>query len=134
MNNITIIDAAYQVLKDKKKPVSLVDLFKAARKLADKPAEYDIDEQVSFFTSLSVDGRFACLEGNNWTLKELLNVTQLMVQEDEDDDDVIYDEDGEEIKEKSEEDSDDSIDDNDDDENNKDFDSSENDDDDEGDF
>src|SRR5574344_1781623 len=68
--NESMKDVAYSVLKDKKEPISFVDLFKeVASKLELTPDEAK-QKIAYFYTDITLDGRFVDLKDNTWDLRE----------------------------------------------------------------
>jgi len=98
MEKITMIDAAYMYLKEKKRPIDFYKLFQESKKKANVVYQDDQEAMVTFYTNLTIDGRFACLENNLWTIKEFLSTSEIIVNDDEEDEEV----DEEETEEESE--------------------------------
>lgn len=85
---------AYDVLKETKAPVAFADLFKAALTKAGVEELTDDQKKIlmsRFYTSLTVDGKFFCLQNNQWDLryrhteKEIGEVLEAAYSEDYDD-------------------------------------------------
>ncbi|MCQ3035113.1 MAG: DNA-directed RNA polymerase subunit delta [Bacilli bacterium] len=63
---------AYDVLTETKAPLAFADLFKAALAKAGMSELSDSQLKVlmsRFYTSLTVDGKFFCLQNNQWDLR-----------------------------------------------------------------
>jgi len=68
--NESMKDVAYSLLKDHRKPIVFVDLFKeVALKLEMTPDEMNVKIAL-FYTDITLDGRFVDLKDNTWDLRE----------------------------------------------------------------
>ncbi len=100
MSTKSLLTSAYDVLEASKQPLSFKELFDRAV----KESELDLDESqlrnkmASLYTQLSIDGRFAQLDGGLWDLcsRHKFDAVHPKIEEDFDDD---IDEDDEEEKE-----------------------------------
>lgn len=132
MQEKSLIEYAYEYISKSKTPVSFKDLFDAV--IAEsglKLSQSQLKEKLgSFYTQLSVDGRFIILDGNKWDLRSRYAYTR-NVDFDYDDEDEEDSEEKELLrKELGEEEDDDTENESDD----LDFDKPQNTDEDEGDF
>lgn len=113
---------AYDVLKETKAPLAFADLFKAALAKANM-GELSNDQlkviMSRFYTSLTVDGNFFCLQNNQWDLryrhteKEISKALEAAYSDDFEEEEETFDngeEDiPEELKEEKEEDDEDGV-------------------------
>lgn len=68
--NESLVDVAYSILRDRKDEISFQDLYNEVC-LKHELNEAQKTEYVStFFTNLSLDGRFVTLKNNFWDLRE----------------------------------------------------------------
>lgn len=96
----SMADVAYDYLSTKKKAVAFKDLWKEVS----KKTGVGEDRVASFYSDLSIDGRFAQLDGNKWDIKNHLRFedTQIdlsAIEVGDDDEGVVYDDDGNIIEE-----------------------------------
>lgn len=73
--NESLVDVAYAVLKDiekedEKVSISFSELFNEVCKRAEIPTEKIDGVIASFFTNLSLDGRFVTIKNNEWGLRK----------------------------------------------------------------
>lgn len=68
--NESLVDVAYAVLKDKKESISFAELFSKVCDLAEISTDKASDVVASFFTNLSLDGRFVTIKNNEWGLRK----------------------------------------------------------------
>ena len=95
-------DIAYELLKESKHQMKIIDLFNEIGKLIDLSAG-EIEEKVAdFFEMLTLDKRFIMLDDGSWDLKE--RHAQNIVIDDEEEDISV-----EEIEDESEEEKDEDI-------------------------
>ncbi len=122
-NEISLVDCAYNVMKayyksKKKKNTVKVPFTELLLKVGEEKGITDQNQLLkmasSFYTALTVDGRFFQKENNNWSLKEyekFEDIHKVNVTSDDDIDDIpeseIIDEDNSAIKEEFENDDDD---------------------------
>ena len=108
---------AYDVLKETKAPLAFADLFKAALAKANmgELSEEQLKIVMSrFYTSLTVDGNFFCLQNNQWDLryrhteKEISKALEAAYSEDEEEEmdsfDIGEEDIPDELREESDED------------------------------
>ncbi len=67
--NQTMTDVAYSWLSKRKKEVEFAKLWQEVAKEMDIPEEKRKKKQSRFYSELSLDNRFASLEGNKWDLR-----------------------------------------------------------------
>ena len=98
----SMTDVAYDILSTKKRAVPFNKLWEDVS----KETGISNDRVASFYSDLSLDGRFIALDGNKWDLKShrTFAETQIDISELEidGDDGVVYDEDGNIIEEPDE--------------------------------
>ena len=83
--SVRTVDIAYDYLKQQKHSVSFKELWKVvvdALHFDDKTASHKISR---FYTDLTMDGRFASLDHNEWDLKTHTRYEEINLQDDEDD-------------------------------------------------
>jgi len=107
---------AYDVLQETKAPLSFMDLFNAALEKAGLVDLSDDDKKKAmsrFYTSLTVDGKFFCLQNNQWDLrfrhteKEIEKALEAAYSDDAEEESEGFDEGEEEMPEELKSDSDD---------------------------
>lgn len=95
----SMADVAYDYLSKQKKAIPFKELWN----VVSKETNIGNDRVASFYSDLSIDGRFAQLEGNKWDLKNHLRFADTQINLDElevdDDEGVVYDDDGNIIEE-----------------------------------
>ena len=94
MSNKSLIDYAFDVLNGSKDPVAFRDLFDKAVALSGvELSEGELRHKMSsFYTQLSIDGRFIILTDNNWDLRSRHVYDQVHI----DIDDAYSDDEGDE--------------------------------------
>lgn len=94
MSNKSLVDYAYEVLETSKEPVTFKVLFDKAYALSGlELSQNELRHKMSsFYTQLSLDGRFIVLTDNNWDLRSRHVYSQIHI----DIDDAYSDEEGEE--------------------------------------
>lgn len=66
---MSMIEMAYEILKEEKTTFSYLDLLKRVAELKEMTEE-EVKEKIGYlYTHLNVDGRFVCLGDNVWGLK-----------------------------------------------------------------
>lgn len=101
MSAKSLLSCAYEVLDESKEPLAFKELFTRAL----EKCELTLDESqlrnkmASLYTQLSIDGRFAQLEGGVWDLCSRHKFDAVHTKIDDDDDDEVDEEDDEEEKE-----------------------------------
>ena len=75
----SLTDLAYDLLKEKQKPVLFDKLWAAVK----KQAELKSDDSSQFFMDMMLDGRFFNDKGNKWDLKENRTFAETLVDVDE---------------------------------------------------
>ncbi len=69
IQEMSFIEIAYELLVEKKKPVSFQDIRKEITVLLNL-SEQEVNEKIAqFYTDLNIDGRFLSLGENNWGLR-----------------------------------------------------------------
>ncbi len=96
-------DVAYDILSNRQDAMPFKDLWSEVS----KETGLGNDKVASFYSDLSLDGRFISLEGNNWDLKShrKFSETQIdlsAIEVGDDNDGVVYDDDGNIIEEPEE--------------------------------
>ncbi|RFU67998.1 DNA-directed RNA polymerase subunit delta [Bacillus sp. V59.32b] len=77
LSEMSLLEIAYELLAEKKQPVSFKDLMAQISKLQGLSDE-EINKRISqFYTDLNVDGRFTSLGENRWGLKAWYPVDQI---------------------------------------------------------
>ncbi len=64
-----MIDVAYEVLKETNGDLVFIDLFNAVCERNDLTESQKEDRIAQFYTDLSLDGRFVCMDNNSWDIK-----------------------------------------------------------------
>ena len=100
MNNIqkSMRDIAFELLSKKTKPVAFNKLWKEVSEILGLSEEETSNKIGTFYTHITLDGRFVLLENNTWDLRSRHTSDKIIKVVDEDDDDEI-----EEIKEEDDE-------------------------------
>ena len=80
-------DIAYIILKEKKKPIKINDLFKDVCDVLEISNEEYIDKIADFFGLLTTDKRFIMLENGLWDLKEYHN-PEIVIDSDEEEEEI----------------------------------------------
>ncbi len=99
----SMTEVAFEILQNRKDAMPFKELWSEVS----KETGLGNDKVASFYSDLSLDGRFISLEGNNWDLKShrKFSETQIDLSEievDDDSDGVVYDDDGNIIDEPEE--------------------------------
>ncbi len=68
--NESLVDVAYDILKEHEGEISFKDLFNAVAEKVDMTMDRKDASISGFFTNLSLDGRFVTLKNNEWDLRE----------------------------------------------------------------
>mgnify|MGYP006379730319 FL=1 len=77
IKEMSLIEVAFEILKEKKQAVSFQDLVKEIANVQQISAE-KIQHKISqFYTDLNVDGRFSTTGENRWGLKEWYPIEQV---------------------------------------------------------
>lgn len=95
----SMIEIAYDTLSKQEQPISFLDLWKVvADELQYNESQFN-DNIASFYTDLSLDGRFLNLEGNHWDLRarhtfseSVLDTDSLVVEDDDEEEEDELDE------------------------------------------
>lgn len=103
-NSKSMSDVAFDILSGKKRAVAFPKLWAEVAKKTGAPN----DRVASFYSDLSLDGRFVALEDNKWDIKAHRKFSETQVdmsgiEVDDDSDGVVYDDDGNIIEEPEEE-------------------------------
>ena len=91
---LSMLDAAYAILKEEKKPVKFQDLFLKVADMLHLSDKEKLAKVSLFYTNLTTDGRFVILSDNFWDLRERVTYSQAHVEVETLDD--IADEEGDE--------------------------------------
>lgn len=103
MNNIqkSMRDIAFELLSKKTKPVAFNKLWKEVSEILGLSEEETTNKIGTFYTHITLDGRFVLLENNTWDLRSRhkyeeikIDMNALYIEED-DDSDLVIDDDGE---------------------------------------
>ncbi len=99
----SMADVAFDILSTKTEAIPFSELWSEVSKKTGATS----DMVASFYSDLSLDGRFVAIDGNNWDLKShrkfaetQIDISQIEV--DDDNDGVVYDDDGNIIEEPEE--------------------------------
>ncbi|WP_368503069.1 DNA-directed RNA polymerase subunit delta [Alkalihalophilus sp. As8PL] len=69
LQELSMIEVTYALMKEKRKPYNFNDLVKEIVQIK-QMTKKDVNERISFlYTDLNIDGRFLTLGDNNWGLK-----------------------------------------------------------------
>lgn len=85
--SVRTVDIAYDYLKQQNHSVSFKELWKVVidqLHFDEKTAARKISR---FYTDLTMDGRFATVENNDWDLKSHIRYQEINLQDDEDNED-----------------------------------------------
>ncbi len=77
IKEMSLIEVAFEILKEKKQAVSFQDLVKEIASVQQVPAEKVQHKLSQFYTDLNVDGRFSTIGENRWGLKEWYPIDQV---------------------------------------------------------
>ncbi len=69
LKEISLIEIAYHILKDNKKPTPFTELVEQVSKMRDLSPEEKKQRVAQFYTDINIDGRFVCVGDNQWGLK-----------------------------------------------------------------
>ncbi|MFT9849165.1 DNA-directed RNA polymerase subunit delta [Aneurinibacillus sp. REN35] len=69
INEMAMVDLAYQMLNQSKKPAYYRDLYKELTQMKDMSESEAMDMIAQVYTEINLDGRFICLGDNLWGLK-----------------------------------------------------------------
>ncbi len=98
----SMTDVAYDILSTKKRAVPFAKLWEEVS----KETGISNDRVASFYSDLSLDGRFIALDNNKWDLKSHRTFAETQIDlselEVDGDDGVVYDDDGNIIEEPDE--------------------------------
>lgn len=103
MNNIqkSMRDIAFDLLSKKTKPVAFNKLWKEVSEILGLSEDEASNKIGTFYTHITLDGRFVLLENNTWDLRSRhkyeeikIDMNALYIEED-DDSDLVIDDDGE---------------------------------------
>ncbi len=89
-----MIDIAFDSLKAKNKAVVFINLWNEVCEAAGFTQAQAEDNIAQFYSDLSLDDRFVCIEGNQWDLRErhtynevVIDTEDILIDEESDDDD-----------------------------------------------
>ncbi|MGP1413624.1 MAG: DNA-directed RNA polymerase subunit delta [Bacillales bacterium] len=71
--DISIINIAFDIIKECKEPISFKELYSKVCELSEMSKEQISEQIASFYFDLSSDGRFIGLTNNYWDLRERQN-------------------------------------------------------------
>ncbi|RFU62352.1 DNA-directed RNA polymerase subunit delta [Peribacillus glennii] len=74
---MSLLEVAFDLLAEKKQPVSFKELMKEIKQLQNLSDEEVTTRMAQFYTDLNVDGRFTSLGENRWGLKTWYPVDQI---------------------------------------------------------
>lgn len=66
---MSLIEIAYELLKEKKQSMAFIDLLKEVANLLEMSEDEMKAKMSQFYTDLNIDGRFFALGGNTWGLR-----------------------------------------------------------------
>jgi len=66
---LSLIEVAYELLKEKKQSMAFNELINEVAKLLEMPEDEMKSRMSQFYTDLNIDGRFISLGGNTWGLR-----------------------------------------------------------------
>lgn len=92
--SVRTVDIAYDYLKQQNHSVSFKELWKVVREQLHFDEKSAANKISRFYTDLTMDGRFATVENNDWDLKSHIHYEEINLQEDDDsddDEDVVID-------------------------------------------
>lgn len=69
INEMAMVDLAYQMLNQSKKPAYYRDLYKELTEMKNMSESEAMDMIAQVYTEINLDGRFICLGDNLWGLK-----------------------------------------------------------------
>ncbi|MCF6410896.1 DNA-directed RNA polymerase subunit delta [Pseudalkalibacillus salsuginis] len=69
LKEISLLEIAYHILKDNKKPTPFTELVEQVSKMRDLSTEEKKQRVAQFYTDINIDGRFVCVGDNQWGLK-----------------------------------------------------------------
>lgn len=69
ISEMSMIEVAYQILKEEKTTFSYLDLLKRVAEVKEMTEEEQTEKIGYLYTHLNVDGRFVCIGDNVWGLK-----------------------------------------------------------------
>lgn len=96
----SMLDCAYEILKNSDKPISFKELVELVSKELEMSKE-EVDARISqFYTNLSLDGRFVVLQDNYWELRERVPFEKVHIDMNDAYNDVEEAEEDEDDKEK----------------------------------
>lgn len=87
-----MIDVAFDVITDKKKALTFIELWKEICQTIGFSKEQEEDNIAQFYSDLSLDDRFTCVGENKWDLRERHTYHEVVVDTSE----ILIDEDSEE--------------------------------------
>ena len=92
--SIRTVDIAYDYLKQQNHSVSFKELWGMVAEQLHFDEKSAANKMSRFYTDLTMDGRFASVEKNEWDLKSHIHYEEINLQEDddsEDEDDINLD-------------------------------------------
>ncbi|WP_408008657.1 DNA-directed RNA polymerase subunit delta [Pseudalkalibacillus sp. A8] len=69
LKEIPMLEIAYHILKDNKKPTPFTELMDQVSKMRNLTPEEQKQRVAQFYTDINIDGRFVCMGDNQWGLK-----------------------------------------------------------------
>lgn len=87
-----MIDVAFDVISDKNKALTFIELWKEICQTIGFSKEQEEDNIAQFYSDLSLDDRFTCVGENKWDLRERHTYQEVVVDTSE----ILIEEDGEE--------------------------------------
>ena len=84
--SVRTVDIAYDYLKQQNRSVSFKELWNVVVEALHFDEKTSANKISRFYTDLTMDGRFASLENNEWDLKTHTSYQEIQLQEEEDPD------------------------------------------------
>ena len=84
MMYLSMVDIAYDLMTKKKKEVEFAKLFQEVSEIKGFTPEVAEEKMSTFYTDITLDGRFITLGENRWDLRERHAVEIVLDDEDED--------------------------------------------------
>ncbi|WP_221567327.1 DNA-directed RNA polymerase subunit delta [Alkalihalobacillus sp. TS-13] len=69
LKEVSMLEIAFHILKDNKKPTPFTELMEQVSKMRDLSPEEQKQRVAQFYTDINIDGRFVCVGDNQWGLK-----------------------------------------------------------------
>ncbi len=69
LKEVSMLEIAYHILKDNKKPTPFTELMEQVANVRDMDPQEQKKRVAQFYTDINIDGRFVCVGDNQWGLK-----------------------------------------------------------------